>query len=1221
MKFKYLKYTWLILVFVKGTLAISTGSNKTQHQSSFIDESSQEDEIFATSYVLPKQIYNDGIPYYVEKDAISGQFDFSSKKPAGIEPSVNEVFDPKEKIVLSSAAPNIHDILHLPVKYSSSKFVYPLVSSSYANLKYQGNNKNYVSNNKEYPQRANITKLLAQPNFSNLKSTTTSAPTSSAITSTTARSTTTTRPTTSTKKTTTPTTRVPETTVAKGPTIKPFVFETTTEKRKSIPTKKYHPASSTTTQSTYGMKTSPKNPVMFTTTTSRPTQKTTSNISFKQLQTSTQISILDPADVYNAMATEQVKILNNNELNSISLTGNDNPEIDSELESYIAQQENQGLDVHGNLMQPIQPSKPSPFSFKKIGYTQTIPQPNGQAYQQGKPIEEQEYFNPRPQSLEPQISGNEYVSLHIPKPSMPVPVKSNGINNVIISPGQNSASFVLGSHQQTNNRLSNDKNGHGHPIQYGQVINEDISTIPRPQMIIQGSPNSLVQGHVLPDTVIDLPNHSNLIGDQETKDVLVTTNFRFPDEQGLEQTKASENINGHAQPLSLHQLKQTKPSVVFPSNEKEISQSYAETDFKPPNKVFFDNEKDQMVQQHEVLPLNQYNNMQQTKLKFPDLSEGLTPPQEQPTSDPRPSDLNNRQGSVRPPPPGFKFVDIRKQQLPNILPQFRPNAKIGSGPPPFKDRINSYKGNFPNRMLPPQFQAQRRTPLYRYAANQPQQEANRRIFRGPANGQNQFDNRQVFFRRSQLKQTSVKPQHPPAYPPPPAFQGATHSFPGMIMQPYTNSDRFTVERNSKHSLPTAEISPPETILGSDRLAAFEEEDIMVNDPPKPTTISKKSDEPELEPVVTLQMLKTKKLVPGDISEAASIETPKFDYEVIGPTQGLYVVYPHKTGNVKFQPEEIQVSSEHKQSEPAIVNFEASSQGSDYQNTPFSVVRDTKQEPILMAKPQKPLHQKSHEEFPYRLEKPSIQELGQVHEIDRNDNFGAFVEKVAIADTPIAIAYSPTESNPYRSLAKFSNNQPQTQFSNPNSASQVIPEIRDENEYESDSRGQNYEKDFQAPFYPSMSLNSATPSGWSYEVTGSNLDQKLDLYKKNNVNRADADIVINEKKTLSTTESNKLSENSDDSFSPQLQGGFKPIYPPGYKEEVEDNGSIARVEITPPPETTTVTDKIMASSTQDTLLATTTSEKPKHDRKKKEPSLADILFGVVDEDEELGEIES
>lgn len=623
MKWKQFGSIWITLVIVCRTSGISTGPTKAQPQN--LVEDSSEDEVFATSYVLPKQIYNDGIPYYVEKDAVSGQFDFSSKKPAGIEPSVNEVIDPKEKIVLSSAAPNIHDILHLPVKYSSSKFVYPLVSSSYANLKYQGNNKNYVSNNKVYPQRANITRLQVQPNFLNFKTTTTTLPpiTTTTSTSTTTKatpSTTTTRrsssSTTTTKRipTTTLTTTTTTSTTTTRPTSKPIVFETSTERKHFFPTKKYHPASSTQSTS-FGMKTSPRTPISITSTSTTTPQPST-KVPFKPLPTSTQISILDPADVYNtmAMATEKGHIFNNNELNTISLTENQIPESDSEPDTYLIPQENQGLDSKGNLMQPLQPSKPSPFGFQTVGYTQTIPQPNGQAYQQGRPIEEQEYFNPRPQSYEPQVTGDEYVSLHVPKPSMPIPVKSNGVNNVVISPGQNSASFVLGSHQQTGgNRFQNDKNGH--PIQYGQVINEDISTIPRPQMIVQNPPESHIQGQVLPDTVMDLPTPSNSLNEQQdTKDVLVTTNFRFPDEHNLDGDKGSEHINGHAQPLSLHQLKQTKPSVVFPPSEKDTTVKFEETNFKPPSKVVFENEKDQMIQQQEVLPLSQYNTMQQTKL-------------------------------------------------------------------------------------------------------------------------------------------------------------------------------------------------------------------------------------------------------------------------------------------------------------------------------------------------------------------------------------------------------------------------------------------------------------------------------------------------------------------------------------------------------------------------------------------------------------------------------
>lgn len=132
------------------------------------------DQLTSNVYILPKQIFNDGKPFYVKKDPVSGTLNFNAKTTPA-EPAVDNdaairttsttlttngrrgdekrngtnASDVKHDIsVKTSTAQNIHDYLNLPVKYSSSKFVYPLVSSSYANLKYQGNNKNYISNHK-----------------------------------------------------------------------------------------------------------------------------------------------------------------------------------------------------------------------------------------------------------------------------------------------------------------------------------------------------------------------------------------------------------------------------------------------------------------------------------------------------------------------------------------------------------------------------------------------------------------------------------------------------------------------------------------------------------------------------------------------------------------------------------------------------------------------------------------------------------------------------------------------------------------------------------------------------------------------------------------------------------------------------------------------------------------------------------------------------------------
>lgn len=137
-----------------------------------IEENTTNDRDNLTSnvYVLPEQIFNDGKPFYVKKDS-TGSIDFNAKTTPESLPTPTDAISTQSTALNADGAAvaanplnstrkhdisldktvrtqNIHDFLNLPVKYQSSKFVYPLVSSSYANLKYQGSNKNYVSNHK-----------------------------------------------------------------------------------------------------------------------------------------------------------------------------------------------------------------------------------------------------------------------------------------------------------------------------------------------------------------------------------------------------------------------------------------------------------------------------------------------------------------------------------------------------------------------------------------------------------------------------------------------------------------------------------------------------------------------------------------------------------------------------------------------------------------------------------------------------------------------------------------------------------------------------------------------------------------------------------------------------------------------------------------------------------------------------------------------------------------
>lgn len=143
------------------------------------------------------------------------------------------------------------------------------------------------------------------------------------------------------------------------------------------------------------------------------------------------------------------------------------------------------------------------------------------------------------------------------------------------------------------------------------------------------------------------------------------------------------------------------------------------------------------------------------------------------------------------------------------------------------------------------------------------------------------------------------------------------------------------------------------------------------------------------------------------------------------------------------------------------------------------------------------------------------------------------------------------------------------FSNANHASSVIHEIRDENEdtdeFGNPSHGENYEQDFQAPFYPSVNLGNNIPdkqrNGWAVVTpavgsggsTSSGAAIAAALSSKEMINRSDMHMVdaANQSHSGTITNSSEIvneehTEHNFDmnSFQPDFQGGFKPIYPLG-----------------------------------------------------------------------------
>ncbi|KAH8311354.1 hypothetical protein KR044_005883 [Drosophila immigrans] len=1425
-----------------------------------VDVSGEED-VISTSYVLPNQIFNDGKPYYARQDPVSGQVDFTAKKPSGIEPEVNEVLNSKEKIVLNGgSSPNIHDFLNLPVKYSSSKFVYPLVSSSYANLKYQGSNKNYVTNKKPTSVAAPGSVTVAPPRYSShnehylpvtttkltavtptepgyFSSSSSTRATTPSTTRSTTRSTTTTSttPSTTTMRYTTTTRRTTPSVAATTATPPPPPRQLTTRK-KYVPYKKPSPSTTAATTTNPTKQTKPtlsSHDAKFTThhptpqaaifptepatTTKRYTSSTSAPVSFvEDAATSTtprtednRLPQLEPADVYHTLGqkinkqeqeeqqqqeqqqheqqehlkkqmqqqqqqqqqqyqqqleqqqqqqelqTQQHKLSQQQHQQqqqqqqqqqhekqqqhyqqqqqqqhhqqqqlpqppqkpakpAMTLSDIFNSLAEEEVNVANNYQQNQGFDAQGNLIEPIAPSQPSPFAMRPQypHEQQQLPQqqqrpkypdqpqyPQQQQQQQQHPQQPQPPQQPqrpqRPMGSEQQLIsdnyGNEYVSYQVQQPNMlqyrPMPGQ---INNVVISPGQQSASFVLGSQQQV---------GHGNvekeplfaketnAVQYGQVINEDIASIKRPQPQAKPTPPSSQQQmpSVQPSNKFQSSTAATVVGvappeaptpyqqlpligsnlrpakkqppktldtisapnqlvqsavpapkqpqAQDTQELLVSSNIRFPahDEETIEQTSieqsspgvlpgppAGPSINGHAQPLSLQQIQQANP-VVFPKLSEEQSGS--------PNV---------QIQQHEVLNINQHKQQltfptggqaQSNQEPSPSPSQDMQPPP------PRyaPQQQQQPQGAAPGKRPFYKEFDRKQQQqpsgprpnlnLPNILPQFRPNAKLSNG---HNSNLKQEPGNIRlpyNPSTPPQF-AHRRQPLQQqqqqqhqrypmnriseYGPTNPALDINRRVYRLPPNGVQRMVphmRERLYARRPNL------PSLPNANAPPRAVDG------------------YPVERHA----PVAEAYK----LNPGDLDDFEEEDLVINDPPQaPNNDRQTPSDSKLEAVVTLQMLQSqKKPVNGDDTGAGEIQV---------------------TADNDAQ-EALATRINNEEASPS----DANSPAVEYQNTPFSVIRDQPQEPILKNKKPQSLQQQTKaqpqqpkQKFPYAIEKPDasyseLHPVGQAGQVPgvliapriTNSAFSSGTE------APIAIAYTPTEPN---LVHRHRHQQQQQEAAHETQTEQLLS-----NDF--DVRGHNYEKNFMAPFYPSASLGGAanvdnpTPSNW--KIVGSAAAAAADaaIYEKNSINRADVDQSREaEQEASNSTDFTTEKYFELDSFQPQLQGGFKPIYPPDYltnKDESKEqkqplalpltaaqiistgvissssssssSSSVDKTSTSTSTSTTSTTNvpetTKLASSTTTTTTSTSTALPTK--KSSFETSLAALLFGSDDDYED------
>lgn len=271
----------------------------------------------------------------------------------------------------------------------------------------------------------------------------------------------------------------------------------------------------------------------------------------------------------------------------------------------------------------------------------------------------------------------------------------------------------------------------------------------------------------------------------------------------------------------------------------------------------------------------------------------------------------------------------------------------------------------------------------------------------------------------------------------------------------------------------------------------------------------------------------------------------------------------------------------------------------YQNTPFTVIHH-EQQPILttlqkhLSVPKSP----NRTNFPYQLEQPdpnsaseldsktrrkdhyypvqdSIYNIGeqpvqpQVRPkiLNKPDTISAKLPMVVTERPAIAIAYTPSTRAPQQ------HQKPQTaqqnggyynHYSMPNYDSAVIPEIldnfqstpfkKDELDAAYPAVGDYYEKDFQAPFHPSINLGTISDSyqGWAIldrttkrtnEVESKNSNNNNSKPQKNGNEIDRKDMNKNELIIGDFTSESKDPIATEGGFQPELEGGFRPIVPP------------------------------------------------------------------------------
>lgn len=540
------------------------------------------------------------------------------------------------------------------------------------------------------------------------------------------------------------------------------------------------------------------------------------------------------------------------------------------------------------------------------------------------------------------------------------------------------------------------------------------------------------------------------------------------------------------------------------------------------------------------------------------------------------------------------------QPLPNILPQFRPNAKSSQGhngpkkepgiikvvdTPGYKNQHppGYPQGSYPQMHPRPEYYGGkpstgirarpsptfilRRTPgpnrfISRispgpYGSYSEEGNPNRRHYNaGPPMNQNLGPNNMQYGPMPGPPQRFLDPNHP-------AFRRQLNAN-GPVMHPHQPQHQQLGIRGEQDFLNRNDQSFQRFLEERQTV----QRDMSTTERPREEFSIRKQG--RLEPVVTLQMLHAKKLAMQE--KEKNVELPVLKetvqevpvaIETANDKKNVYVVYPLKEeeGGNDQQSLGSKISS-------------VTSTGPEYQNTPFSIANThVEQEPILTLKEKSKPVKTTH--FPYPIEKPNhkpesephivkagLVDLGmppllnmgeQSSEVQTKGHvISTTLTRVTASDpfttgSPIAFAFTPTPRPINHKGPHIYDSTSHEMYSMPNI---ITHESQTEQTYFHDyDYDQHVKEPFQAPFYASANLpNKATPSntfeGWAI-VTQGTPPKFQPHYDNNKIDRADTNVHESEtekqKPEKASLEMTTTKPFDPDHFQPEFLTGFQPIY--------------------------------------------------------------------------------